>query len=56
MNRADRVIMNCPKCAEPITVRAAAAALRSIPSKARSAASRENGKKGGRPRKDQNSN
>lgn len=41
--------MKCPHCGVEIN---AGQLLRSIPSKRRSEASRQNGKRGGRPRKD----
>lgn len=40
--------MKCPNCGKPLN---AGQLLRAIKSEARAAASRENGKKGGRPKK-----
>lgn len=43
--------MKCPHCGKEIKVEDAAKALGSTKTKKKAAASRENGKKGGRPRK-----
>ena len=44
--------MKCPKCGVDITASETGKALGSIKSKAKAKASRENGKKGGRPKKE----
>ena len=44
--------MTCPHCGKEIAGEHIAKALRAVKSEKRSAASRENGKKGGRPRKE----
>lgn len=43
--------MTCPHCGKEIAPEYIAKTLRAIPSEKRAATSRENGKKGGRPRK-----
>jgi len=44
--------MKCPECGKEIDNKQISKYLRSIPSEKRSEASRENGKKGGRPKKE----
>lgn len=43
--------MTCPHCGKEIAPEYIAKMLRAIPSEKRAATSRENGKKGGRPKK-----
>jgi hypothetical protein len=45
--------MNCPHCGQEINV---GALMGSVKTKAKARSSRENGKKGGRPRKDRDAN
>jgi hypothetical protein len=53
-NALEYATTECERLAQQIAARNAAKALRAIPSKKRSAASRKNGKKGGRPKKKSN--